>query len=82
MKLSIATFNVRELTQEYKQEQLSRDMTKYKLDVISIQETKIREDVDKNIPQIDKNFWVFSPLHYLTKEPTVHNNSWQQTPPA
>ena len=51
MKLSIATFNVRGLTQEYKQEQLSRDITKYKLDVISIQETKIKEDTDINIGQ-------------------------------
>ena len=51
MKLSIATFNVRGLTQEYKQEQLSRDLTKYKIDIISIQETKIKEDMDRNIGQ-------------------------------
>ena len=51
MKLSVASFNVRGLTQEYKQEQLSRDITKYKIDVISLQETKIKEDVDINIGQ-------------------------------
>ena len=49
MKFTIATFNVRGLTQEYKQDQLSRDVNKYKLDICSIQETKITEDMDKNI---------------------------------
>ena len=49
MKLSVATFNVRGLTQELKQHQLARDVNRYKIDILSIQETKIRENVDKNI---------------------------------
>ena len=49
MKLLTATFNVRGLTQMYKQEQLSRDVTKYKIDILSIQETKTRENIDKYI---------------------------------
>ena len=51
MKLSVATFNVRGLTQEYKQLQLSKDMNKYNIDIMSIQETKIKEDMDINIGQ-------------------------------
>ena len=39
----LGTFNVRGLTQDTKQEQLSRDMNRYKLDVLCIQETKIKE---------------------------------------
>ena len=49
MKLSVATFNVRGLTQKIKQQQLTRDVDRYKIDILSIQETKIRENVDKNI---------------------------------
>ena len=48
----LGTFNVRGLTQGFKQEQLSRDMFKYKLDVLCIQETKMKEllniDIDGN----------------------------------
>ena len=48
----LGTFNVRGLTQDYKQEQLSRDMSNYNLDVLCIQETKIKEliniDIDNN----------------------------------
>ena len=46
MKFSIATFNVRGLTQEYKQEQLSRDITNYNIDICSIQELKIDNSTD------------------------------------
>ena len=48
----LGTFNVRGLSQEYKQEQLSHDMCSYNLDVLCIQETKIKEliniDIDGN----------------------------------
>ena len=48
----LGTFNVRGLTKDVKQKQLSNDMTKYGLDVACIQETKIslliNKDVDKN----------------------------------
>ena len=39
----IGTFNVRGLTQDMKQKQLSCDMNTYKLDVLCIQETKVKE---------------------------------------
>ena len=48
-RFRLATFNVRGLTQQVKQEQLSRDMKKYKIDVACIQETKIKESMDKDI---------------------------------
>ena len=40
--LNIGTFNVRGLSKQHKQEQLSEDLNKYKLDVICIQETKVQ----------------------------------------
>ena len=40
---SIATFNVRGLTHEYKQKQLVRDIEKYEIDICCLQETKIAE---------------------------------------
>ena len=43
---NLGTFNVRGLTQEFKQEQLSHDMTRYGLDVLCIQETKIKDLTD------------------------------------
>ena len=45
-KLTVATFNVRGLTQEYKQVQLARDVNKYNIDIFSLQETNIKEVVD------------------------------------
>ena len=48
----LGTFNVRGLTKDEKQGQLSNDMSKYKLDVLCIQETKqtdsINIDIDGN----------------------------------
>ena len=40
--LNIGTFNVRGLSKQHKQEQLSEELNKYKLDVICIQETKVQ----------------------------------------
>ena len=48
-RFKLATFNVRGLTQQVKQEQLSRDMKKYGIDIACIQETKIKETMDKDI---------------------------------
>ena len=45
----LGTFNVRGLSQDYKQEQLSHDMSRYSLDVICIQETKIKELINIDI---------------------------------
>lgn len=43
------TFNVRGLTDEFKQEQLVHDVKKYKIDICCLQETKITENRDINI---------------------------------
>ena len=43
------TFNVRGLTDEFKQEQLVHDGKKYKIDICCLQETKITENRDINI---------------------------------
>jgi exonuclease III len=43
---NIGTFNVRGLVNGYKQEQLSRDIEKYKIDICCLQETKIRDNTD------------------------------------
>ena len=48
-QFNIATFNVRGLTKQYKQESLSRDMNKYKIDICCLQECKITEKSDKNL---------------------------------
>ena len=45
----LATFNVRGLTKRVKQEQLSRDMKKYKIDIACLQETKITDSLNINI---------------------------------
>ena len=45
----LGTFNVRGLSKDVKQTQLSNDMTKYKMDVMCIQETKMKELINKDI---------------------------------
>ena len=45
-----ATFNVRGLTNHVKQEALSKDIDKYKIDIRCLQETKITEHFDKTAP--------------------------------
>ena len=45
----LGTFNVRGLTKDVKQKQLSTDMTKYGLDVACIQETKITLLINKYV---------------------------------
>ena len=44
--LNIATFNVLGISKVVKQEQLSRDLKKYKVDICAIQESKIKEGTD------------------------------------
>jgi len=46
---SIGSFNVRGLSKEEKQAELAHDLEKYKLDVCSVQETKIPEGLDINV---------------------------------
>ena len=46
---TLGTFNVRGLTKVYKQQQLSRDINKYKVDICCLQETKVTEQSDTDI---------------------------------
>lgn len=48
-RLSIAKFNVRGLTKQNIQLQLTRDAERYGTDIICLQETKIKKGLDKNI---------------------------------
>ena len=45
----LGTFNVRGLTKDVKQNQLSNDMTRYGIDVACIQETKIPLLINKEV---------------------------------
>ena len=46
---NISTFNVRGLKKEVKQNQLDDDMIRYGIDILCIQETKIKEGIDINL---------------------------------
>ena len=48
-ELTIGTFNVRGLVKEEKQELLAQDIDNYKIDVCSLQETKIKDGRDITI---------------------------------
>ena len=48
-KFSLGTLNVRGLREEQKRGHLAADIDSYKLDVLCIQETKIKEGIDCNI---------------------------------
>ena len=48
-KLNLGSFNIRGLTKEYKQEKLSNDITKHKLDICCLQEIKLINGRDINI---------------------------------
>ena len=49
--LSIASFNVCGLVQESKQEQLAVAAKRYGVDIICLQETKIKDGIDRNVDQ-------------------------------
>ena len=62
--LTLATFNVREFTKPHKQQQLIRDVTRYRMmDVCVIQETKVQHLSDTSS---DNHRVIFEtePLHY------------------
>eukprot|EP00794_Sanderia_malayensis_P021165 gene21165-23243_t len=46
---NLATFNVRGLHQEFKRENLTVDLEKYKIDVCCLQEMKLHEGLDTNV---------------------------------
>ena len=48
--LTIASYNIRGLTDKLKKVQVNKDLKFYNLDVCCIQETKITEDINNNIP--------------------------------
>ena len=62
--LNVVTFNVRGLTDDARKSYLEKDMDKYKLDIICLQETKINKHLD--IPLDHSRFINFKPncVHY------------------
>ena len=52
-RLTIGTFNVRGLNDENKQDLLSKDIEKYKLDICCLQETKLQKSFDQDIGKKD-----------------------------
>ena len=55
-EFSVATFNVRGLTQDLKKVNLATDLDRYNVDVCCLQETKIKDGIDCNISsQSSKN---------------------------
>ena len=52
--LTIASYNIRGLTDKLKKVQVNKDLKFYNLDVCCIQETKITEDINNNIP----DYWL------------------------
>ncbi|GFS16078.1 spermidine synthase [Elysia marginata] len=49
MDLCSSSFNVRGLNSDLRQEQLTEDLETYNIDVLCLQETKIKNGVDKNV---------------------------------
>ena len=62
--LTISTFNVRGLSKQYKQEQLSRDLKRYKVDVCAMQETKVKYESDTKINGFRLIFLETKNVHY------------------
>jgi exonuclease III len=48
-RFKLATFNTRGLTKQVKQDQLSRDMKRYGVDIACLQETKVTEQMDQDV---------------------------------
>ena len=62
----IGTFNVRGLKDEQKQKVLADDVDNYRLDICALQETKIKEGVDRNFEENKHRLIAFDSLqqHY------------------
>ena len=48
-KVLIATYNVRGLTDKGKQEELGKDCERLKIDIMAVQETKIKYQMEKTL---------------------------------
>ena len=57
--VSLATFNLRGLGDELKQSYLDQDCIQYNLDVIALQETKIKESYEHVFPESGNKLFVF-----------------------
>ena len=57
--VSLSTFNIRGLGDEIKQSHLDRDCVQYNLDVIALQETKIKESYEHVFPDTGNKLFVF-----------------------
>ena len=63
--VSFATFNLRGLGDELKQSYLDQDCIQYNLDVIALQETKIKESYEHVFPESGNKLFSFSFYIYI-----------------
>ena len=79
---SIGTFNVRGLTKSYKQQQLARDANRYGVDIICLQEHKIKHGLTKtiddnyNLIAFPTNQKAYGNGFLISKKLTVHR-AWK-----
>ena len=59
-EIGIATFNVRSINDEVKQEQLSKDIVKYRVQICALQECKIKAGIDRRIGEERSRLITFS----------------------
>ena len=75
--LTLATFNVRGLTKPRKQHQLIRDVTRHRIDVCAIQETKVEQLSDTYLNNHKVIFFETKSPHYgngFILSPQLKNN--------
>ena len=75
--LTLATFNVRGLTKPHKQQDLIRDVTRYKINVCAIQETKVQQLPDTSLENHRVIFFETKSPHYgngFIVSPQLKNN--------
>ena len=63
--LALATFNVHGLTKPHKQQQLIRDVTRYRIDLCAIQETKVQQLSDTSLGNHRVIFFETGSPHYF-----------------
>ena len=75
--LTLATFNVRGLAKPHKQQQLIRNVTRYKIDVCAIQEAKVQQLSDTSLDNHGVIFFETKSPHYgngFIVSPQLKNN--------
>ena len=73
-----STFNVRGLRNHVKQEALSRDIGKYKIDICCLQETKIAKNFDKTTPDGNRLITIPSNSQHYDNG-SILNKKWKNS---